>query len=93
MINIKGLDKAEVILALWNGSHTQGMSIIGVETFHPTISDAREWIEHNPSMDFNYLNGRVIKCDISQDEFDPRLYDRDCGDGAAAAAIDKIRIK
>lgn len=91
MVDIKGLDKAEVILALWNGSHEQGMSFLGTKTAHPTIADAREWIERNPSMYFDYLNGRVIKCDISGDEFDPRLYDRDCGACAAEAAIAEIR--
>ena len=30
MINIKGLDKAEVLLALWKGSHAQGMSFLGM---------------------------------------------------------------
>lgn len=91
MVTIKGLDKAEVILALWNRSHEQGMSFLGTKIPHPTIADAREWVERNPSLYFDYLNGRVIKCDISQDEFDPRLYDRDCGAGAAEAAIAKIR--
>lgn len=91
MVDIKDLDKAEVILALWNGSHEQGMSFLGVKTPHPTIADAREWVERNPSMYFDYLNGRVIKCDISGDKFDPRMYDRDCGEGAAEAAIAKIR--
>lgn len=90
MVDIKGLDKAEVILALWNRSHEQGMSFLGVNTTHPTIEDAREWVERNPSLYFDYLNGRVIKCDISGDEFDPRLYNRDCGACAAEAAIAEI---
>lgn len=90
-IDITGLNKAEVILALWKGSHAQGYSLLGLNVANPTIKDAERWIEENPLMYFDYLNGRVIKCDISGNSFDPRLYDRDCGVNAAAEAINKIR--
>ena len=40
---------------------------------------------------FDYLHGRVLKVDLSGDEFDERLYDRDCGKGAAQRAVDSIR--
>ena len=40
---------------------------------------------------FDYLQGRVMKTDLSKNEFDPFLYDRDNGEGAAQAAIDKIQ--
>lgn len=33
----------------------------------------------------------MIKCNITDDEFDERLYDRDCGEGAAAKAIEYVR--
>jgi hypothetical protein len=36
---------------------------------------------------YDYLQGRVMKIDIEGDELDPRLYDRDLGEGAAAAAL------
>jgi hypothetical protein len=41
-------------------------------------------------MNFDYLRGRVIKCEISGDELDVRLYDRDNGPRAAEAAINSI---
>ena len=31
--------------------------------------------------------------DLSGDEFDERLYDRDCGEGAAQRAVDSIRAE
>lgn len=34
---------------------------------------------------------RVLKVDLSGEEFDERLYDRDCGEGAAQRAVDSIR--
>lgn len=36
---------------------------------------------------FDYLQGRVMKVDLAGDELDPRLYDRDNGEGAARRAI------
>ena len=103
MIDIKGLDKAEVLYSLWHNSHAQGMSFLGLprakEGF--TLEHARELIketgyvlegENRPCcLYFDYLEGHVIKCDITNDEFDERLYDRDCGEGAAAKAIEYVR--
>jgi len=40
---------------------------------------------------FDYLEGRVLKVDITDDEFESAMYDRDIGVGAAQAAIDGIR--
>lgn len=40
---------------------------------------------------FDYVDGHVIKCDLSGDEFNPALFDRDCGEGAAAKAIENLR--
>ena len=91
MVNIKGLNKAEVLLALWNRSHSQGMSFLGMDVAHPDIKTAEVWIEQNPLLDFDYVNGHIIKCNIKGDEFDPYLYDKDCGVGAAAAVIEKLR--
>ena len=66
-----------------------------------TLEHARELIketgydpegENRPHcLYFDYLEGHVIKCDITNDEFDERLYDRDCGEGAATKAIEYVR--
>lgn len=90
MVNIKGLDKADVLFALWLRSHAQGMSFVGLKNFN--LDRAKYWIENTtPRLYFDYVDGHVIKCDLSGDEFDERLYDRDCGDGAAAEAIRYIK--
>ena len=91
MVNIKDLNKAEVLFALWHASHAQGMSFMGLPTTNFTIERAKEWVDDTPNMYFDYVDGHVIKCDISGDEFDERLYDRDCGKGAAAKAIKNLR--
>ena len=100
-VNIAGLDKAEVLLALWNASIMQGMSFLGfLRSGELTLEKARQEIERRrhktfdgkDSIYFDYLNGMVMKVDIGQDEFNPTLYDRDNGEGAAQRAIDNLRI-
>lgn len=99
LINIKGLDKAEVLLALWNASKMQGMSFLGFS--EPlTLAKAVECVEEarhigisgEEEIYFDYLNGKVMKIDIAPDFIDPRLYDRDNGEGAAQRAIDNLRL-
>ena len=91
MIDIKGLDKVEVLLGLYNGSHVQGLGFLqAVDNY--TIKDAREDYEHSDGY-FDYLHGRVLKVDLSGDSFDGWLYDRDNGEGAAQKVIDEIKKK
>lgn len=54
-----------------------------------TVESCAELLEKYTQ--FDYLHGRVLKVDLSGDEFDERLYDRDCGAGAAQRAVDSIR--
>lgn len=90
VIDIKGLDKAEVLLALYNGSHCQGLGFLqAIDTY--TLEDAKRDLKNNNYGYFDYLHGRVLKVDLSGDSFDSWLYDRDCGEGAAARAIDELR--
>jgi hypothetical protein len=89
MINIKGLNKAEILAALWNNSKMQGMSFMGSNgSNHMTKEQAEEHLKEYTY--FDYLNGRVMKVDLSGDELNPRLYDRDNGEGAALKAIENI---
>lgn len=48
-------------------------------------------LSQKPNLYFDYLYGRVMKVNITHDEFDPWLYDRDNGNGAAQRAIDNLR--
>lgn len=90
MINIKGLDKAEVLAALFNGSTQQGMGVLDERgASDMTVDQAREILK--TQSDFDYLRGRVMKIDISGDKIDPRLYDRDRGQGAVEEIINSLR--
>jgi len=88
MIDIKGLDKAKVLKALYDGSRIQGLGFLqAVNNF--TESDAREILK--TQTDFDYLHGRVMKVDLSSDSFEEWLYDRDNGYGKANDIINSIR--
>lgn len=92
-INIAGLDKAEVLLALYHRGQVQGLGALeaGVGLSYDKAKEAVEQAAANPGWGeviyFDYVLGRVIKTEIGLAELDPRLYDRDNGEGAAKAAL------
>lgn len=95
-ISIAGLDKAKVLAALYNRAKPQGLGHLHYTPEPMTVEEARVLLTEHAGDDdrgayFDYLIGRVMKVRIGGDELDPRLYDRDNGAGAAAAAIDAIR--
>lgn len=68
MVSIKGLDKAKVLQALHQGSRAQGMSFrherpVGLEECQEAVN--------SDYLYFDYFVGRVIKVDLSGDEFEP----------------------
>jgi hypothetical protein len=90
-IDIQGLDKSEVLLALYNDSHPQGLSVLGLPGRVIDLDDCRRALEGRTRLTFDYWNGHILKVDLTGDSFDPDLYDRDCGEGAAQAAISRLR--
>ena len=64
---------------MYDASHVQGMG------FLQAVPHCRELLKHGTY--FDYLYGRVLKVDLSGDEFDERLYERDNGRDSAARAI------
>ncbi len=97
-VSIKGLDRAEVLAALYNASRTQGAGVLQYVDRPLPLEEARAVLARADSGkavgfgSIDYLHGRVISVDLTEgDSFDPRLYDRDNGQGAAARAIDQLR--
>lgn len=89
-VNIAGLSKGIVLQALFNASKQQGLGLLQAEGAKPmTLDDANEFTKI--SLNFDYLRGRVLKVDISGDEFGSWSYDRDNGAGAAERAIAALR--
>lgn len=91
MINIAGLSKAKVLKALYDSAKPQGMGFLHFQPGPMDIEEAERIVSERFGCNQDYLKGRVLKIDISEDEFDPRLYDRDNGEGAAYRAIEGIR--
>jgi hypothetical protein len=95
MISIAGLDKAKVLAVLYNCAKSQGLGRLHYTPQNMTEDEARVLLEEQnddgQGAYFDYLKGRVMKVHICGDELDPRLYDRDNGEGAAAAAISSIK--
>ena len=103
-IDITGLDKAEVLAALYNASQPQGLGFLQFVAGDMTVDDAQRHINggHNsggdytwtppgiPHLYFDYLMGRVMKIDLTGDELRVGLYDRDNGDGAALRALQPL---
>lgn len=89
MICLVGLDKAEVLAALYNSSKQQGMGFLDDRgQAQMTIPEARELLVSQTY--FDYLHGRVMKVDLSRDDLQEVLYDRDNGSGAARRAISHL---
>ena len=92
MISIAGLDKAQVLKALYDRANPGSSKSMGWLAYTPgamTIEEARGLVEQR--LDFDYLAGRLLKVDLSGDEFDPYLYDRAYGAGSAQAVIQTLR--
>lgn len=90
LIDLKGLDKAAVLAALYNAAKPQGMGFLHYDPKPMDVEEAKEILSRG-CFDFDYLKGRVMKVDLSGETLDPRLYDRDNGEGAAQQAIDSLR--
>lgn len=89
-IDISKLKKADVLAALYNSSKQQGMGFMHARgATGMDASEAAELLKHETY--FDYLHGRVMKVELRGDILDPRLYDRDNGEGAAQRAIDQIK--
>ena len=85
MINISNLSKPQVLAALYNASHAQGLGFWNSDPAPMSEDEAAKILEQQT--DFDYLKGRVMKINLSGTEFDPYLYDRDCGEGAAQKVV------
>jgi hypothetical protein len=91
-ISLVGLNKAAVLAALYNASKPQGMGFMHYNPAPMTVEQAQEILDQSPDKYFDYLAGRVMKTNLSGDELDTWGYDRDNGEGAAAAAIQELQM-
>lgn len=92
-MRIDTLDKAEVLVALYNNAKIQGNSFMSHRSdFAMTTDAAREILSKNPRQYFDYLNGKVMKVDLSGPTLDTFFYNRDNGVNAAETAIQHLLV-
>ena len=84
MLEIK--DKARALKALYNASKPLGLGALQFDPKPMTDSEAKQIIDSGQTY-FDYLKGRIMKVNLEGDTFDPWLFDRDNGQGAAEKAL------
>ena len=97
LINVKGLDHAEILAALFNNAQPKGIGVLvarlpSMPTEPMTRDEANEYIKASGSF-FDYIQGRPIKVYIEGSMLcRADLYDRDNGgEGSAARIIAGLR--
>ncbi|OGT43834.1 MAG: hypothetical protein A3F42_08125 [Gammaproteobacteria bacterium RIFCSPHIGHO2_12_FULL_37_34] len=89
-INIQGLDKAKLLQALFNNSKPLGLGFFDKDSNKEmTYTEAQQIVAEG--MDFDYLNGRVMKIDLSGDELDPCGYDCENGQGSVLKVVTALK--
>lgn len=105
-IDISGIDKAELFAALYNHAKPLGMGFLHYDPTPLTKESAEKLMRGGDdsarmfpgmrsgrSLYFDYVKGRPLKIDLSGDEMDTYLYNRDQGDGAAERIVSELRAK
>lgn len=87
-VSIKGLPKAVVLKALYDKSITMGIGHLQYTPEDMTYTEAIRRTDE--TLDFDYVHGRVIKTNLSDDEISVWLYNRDNGIDAAEKIIAKL---
>lgn len=91
MIDIKGIDKATLVAALFNNSKPRGLGFFSEKhNSEMTKESAQKYLDKGQTY-FDYLEGRAMKIDVSGNKMDPRQYDRDNGNGVANKVVESIR--
>lgn len=103
-ISIEGIDKAELLAALYNNAAPMDMGFLQARFGQMTRDDALKLMETGDDtarmfpgsgrpMYFDYVYGRPLKVNLSGEEFDTALYDRDWGKGSAERIVESLRTK
>jgi hypothetical protein len=74
VIDISRADKAAVLAALFNNARSQRMGLLHYKPRSMGLDEARGLL--TGSLYFDYVEGRVMKVSLAQDDLDTWLYDR-----------------
>lgn len=92
-ISIEGLNKAEVLAALYNAipPPAEGVKSADHDVRPMTVERAQKILDSDIRQDFNYLHGRAIKVKLSGNEIITNQYNRHNGKGLAERVIQSLR--
>ena len=90
-IDIKGLDKPTLFRELYNNAQVQGMGGLSAKPGPMSLDVAKDVFNTSSQFYFDYVYGRVMKVDLSGDTLDPRLYDRDNGEGMCEFLVNRLK--
>ncbi len=91
-LDITGIDKAELLKALYDSSKLQGLGFLQANG-HMSIQQAAMEYDASKSKYFDYHHGKVMKVQLDKDNLDTWGYDRDNGEGAALIALQHLGAK
>jgi hypothetical protein len=88
-IDITGIDKVELLTALWLNSKPAAFYTFNYQVDVPGFSkqEAKEAVKKY----IDYFCGRCIKMDLSGDTTDVYSYERDFGKGSVAGIVAELR--
>jgi hypothetical protein len=88
-LKIANLDKAEVLVALYNAAKAQGRGFLSHK--QDSVFDKEKATQLlSKATYFDYLDGKPLKIDLSGDELDTFLYNRNNGVDAAENALNPL---
>lgn len=83
MISIKGINKLDLLKEFWRHQKAPG--------FYPSVWSDEIGKKDLENSFIDYCCGKAIKMDLSGDEVNARLYDRDAGEGKALEIINGFK--
>ena len=88
-VDISGLNKGMLLLELWSNSKPASFFSMNGMTPPPFNAEKAQGAAQRGYID--YYEGRCIKADLTGDDAEPRLYDRDFGDGSFLRVVTDMR--
>jgi hypothetical protein len=90
-VDITGLNKDEVVRALWRNSKPASVYVLSAIPLPELDESLVKRVLSSDRPYFDYLCGRVMKTDFSTNFLNPWLYDRDNGEGSMKEIVEKLR--
>ena len=93
-VDIRGLDKMDLLEKLWDNQVPAGyFRMFDAPTPMFDVDEALAELTSRGALDMgvDYICGRAIKVDLMGDDVNPRMYDRDAGEGTFARVVSNMR--